>query len=274
MDLANCTAQNHPCVKEVLDFIREDLRSLNCEYNINETNHGLWKKFSEWCAVIDYFEIHLNSSGNNVSEQQNVHWAIWCGTVETQFGNLESYVTSPHWSVEAPHQFFRILEMVGNFSLTRPNVASINHEIQCLPFGTLAGLTAQDSHVYKVIGCSLECDDFEIAESSSSIWQTHLQYSYREDPPLKCCVHSYPGWALGGEFYPEEIHRPPWLNENDNLCCYWNVDEEECDWDDAFNKLGENVIRIMKRFSDGRLSDSFYDAWNENKTLYHLKLLS
>lgn len=274
---AQAVLQQHPSIKDILDILREDIRLFK---NDDEHNDGVGgsggvrfaKKFSEYCAILDYFETQLQAQ-RMYGGQQPHHWILWCGSVETQFGFIKSYVTSPDWSMEALHQWYRSLEMIS-FSLVRPNIA-IQHEMERMPFGTWAGLTENDTAVLKVLRGTVECDDFTRDDSNASIWQTPIQYSYQEDAPLKFCGHNYPSWALGKDVYPEDFHRPNWLKEDETLCYYWDGGEDEgCDWDDTLDLLGENVIRIMTRFcryveledDTGKESGntSFQAAWRQS----------
>mmetsp|Transcript_17930 Transcript_17930/g.25300 ORF Transcript_17930/g.25300 Transcript_17930/m.25300 type:complete len:326 (-) Transcript_17930:123-1100(-) len=259
-ELAIYLEHKHPSIAEILDVIREDIRTTD-----RQDPSFLRSKFSEYCAILEYFETQLSIDYNQE------HWVLWCGSIETPFGNIMSYVTSPDWSLESLQQWYRNLEML-NFSLVRPNLPDVEHEFEQVPFGTLAGLSDRDIALIKVLRGTLEYDDFTRSESNAIVWQTPLQYAYQENPPLKFCAHAYASWALGKDVYPQDFHRPAWLKDEETLCCYWDSEDEECDWEDAINSLGENVIRIMKRFSQNieagknvRNVLSFQDALEASK---------
>mmetsp|Transcript_30923 Transcript_30923/g.47377 ORF Transcript_30923/g.47377 Transcript_30923/m.47377 type:complete len:320 (+) Transcript_30923:194-1153(+) len=254
-ELAVCLERSHPNIAEILDVIREDIRTTD-----RQDPSFLRARFSKYCAILDYFEIQLSFTDSRH------HWILWCGSIETQFGHIVSYVSSPDWSLESLQQWYRNLEML-NFSLVRPNLPDIEHEFEQVPFGTLAGLSHRDVALIKILRGTLEYEDFTRSASNAAIWQTPLQYAYQENPPLKFCAHAYASWALGNDVYPEHYHRPRWLKDEETLCCYWDSEEEECDWDDAVHNLGDNVIRIMRRFCENLTGDknirnvlSFQDA--------------
>jgi hypothetical protein len=47
------------------------------------------------------------------------------------------------------------------------------------------------------------------------------------------------------------------------LCCCWDKELGEDDFDDAISRLGEHVIRTMKNFPDGSLAQNFSDSLQE-----------
>jgi len=241
-------------IRDTCDVIRETIRTTDLPrgHDSEYIAHAV-RKISEWCAVLDYFEAQLtrsNAAALSRSGECSPHWIVWCGAVETPFGRIKTYFTSPTWSAESLHSFFRSLEAVDfNLVRTTSRVANFDDGLPSdLPFGTMAGLTETDAGGLYNLMRTLEHTVFERDGIQSSILLTHLRYEYTDEQPLRICSHGHPRWAFPDDMYPDNFHLPPWIREEMSLCCYWNGGDEGYDWEDTIDKLGENVIRIMTRF--------------------------
>jgi hypothetical protein len=210
------------------------------------------KFLSEQCAILDYFETHLS-----VSKE---HWLIWCGEFETFYGNVQAYITSPYWSMNAIDSWYRDLELT-QFSIVRPRV-HIDRP-QNAPFGSILGIRRHDIHLLERLRLKLEPN----VHHESDYWKgmmTAIQFAYDPDPPLIITPHTYP--IVAGH---REFHIPTWTQKEKSLCCYWD-DLVDFD-DDSVMHLGERIIRLMNKFCSMHISSasssslSFGDSWKMAK---------
>lgn len=235
-----------PDITETLEILIHQIRA--CERTTSLPDAV--KLFSEGCAMLDYFETHLLFDR---------HWLIWCGDVECFYGKIQAFITSPYWSISAIASWYRDLELT-QFSLVRPRVP-IRRPVG-FPFGSIVGRGRHDSHLLDRLRAKLD-PNIEAPE----YWKgtmTAIQFAYDIDPPLVITTHSYPILVEG----QGEVHIPKWLPNEKSLCCYW--DDFEGYEDDDLCKLGEHIIRLMRRFSASRSptstsaespTPSFRDSW-------------
>jgi len=199
--------------------------------------------FSERCAILDYFEAHGSHR----------HWLIWCGQVDTFYGQVQVYLTSPYWSISAMSSWYRDLEL-SEFSLVRPRTP-INKP-DSYPFGAVAGRTRRDVLVMDRLRTKLDGSHYQ----QDDYWKgmlTALHFCYEMTPPLILAAHEYP--SLEGH---QHVHIPSWQSKATSLSCYWD-DFEGYDDEDLEN-LGTHVIRLMERFSAD--SGNFRMSWNATFT--------
>lgn len=234
-------------IGETLDMLLSQVQA--CERSSPEC----MKLFSEQCAILDYFEAH---SGDH-------HWLIWSGRVDTFYGEIQAFLTSPYWSISAIASWYRDLEMT-QFSLVRSRVdvdRPASH-----PFGTFAGRSQRDAALMDQLHTKLQIN----YNSSDEYWKgmlTALQFAYDGSPPLVLTTHAYPILANH-----QDTHVPSWLCPTSSLSCYWD-DYDGYD-DQALQNLGEHIIRLMEQFTTPRSSIThgelegnstciFREAWQE-----------
>lgn len=151
-------------------------------------------------------------------------------------------MTSPYWSSNALDDWYHELEL-SHLSLVRPRTPI--HKPADLPFGSIGGQNATDTVLMDRLQTKLS-DAYENNTENGDYWKgmlTAMQFSYNElDVPLVLTTHLYPTLE-----HHEQFHRPTWLSASTSLCCYWQT-ETGCDDESAYERLGENVIRLMKKF--------------------------
>mmetsp|Transcript_31935 Transcript_31935/g.48587 ORF Transcript_31935/g.48587 Transcript_31935/m.48587 type:complete len:341 (+) Transcript_31935:49-1071(+) len=207
-------------------------------HHFQESHKGVaMKLLSECCAILDYFEAQLLLIDDALE-----HWLIWCGVVESFYGPIKVYVTSPYWSANAVDDWYHELEL-SHLSLERPQTPL--EKPPNLPFGSIAGQTITDAVLIDRLQVNLN-DAYQNNNENGDYWKgmlTASQFCYDEpEAPLILTTHIYPTLEKHDQF-----HRPKWLSEASSLCCYWQT-VTGCDDDSAQHRLGENIIRLMKRF--------------------------
>ena len=217
---AQCVPQQDE-ILNVLALLRDEM----------ETTTPTVRFYSELCAILDYLEGHSPSSG---------HYVCYVGRVDTSWGNLGVWVTTPTWSLNATHSFYYDHEL-HFFSLNRPH-ASL--ETPCYtPFGSLLGLTIMDSRYLDRVRQKLE--------GYPEVYKRMLTPStcaFDDAPPLLFTTHSF-AMEQGYDM----------RHGNKSLCCYWDNDEGLND--DAITHLADNVIRIMDRMVKSEENENDSRFW-------------
>ena len=193
-------------ILSVLALLRDDI----------ETSTPTVLLYSEQCAILDYFEGHSSSN----------HYVCYAGRVDTSWGNLGVWLTTPLWSLNATHSIFHDHEL-HFFSLSRPHTSL---QKPCTaPFGSLLGLTDMDSRYLDRVRQKLE--------GYPEVYKQMLTPSscaFDDAPPLLFTTHTF---ALEQGY--------DMRHGNKSLCCFW--DNEEGLGEDAITHLADNLIRIMDR---------------------------
>jgi hypothetical protein len=89
-------------IQDVLEVLGEDIRTNSSfEYEMG--------KLSEYCAILDYFEL----------QKDRDHYIVWSGSIATQFGILQAEMRTPHWTPTSLQYWFNDFENY-QFSLAAP----------------------------------------------------------------------------------------------------------------------------------------------------------
>jgi len=216
-------AQNEE-IRDVLMVLREDIRTSQ------DT-----AKFSEWCAILDYFESQRSalspssfSCEQSASQQQQLQLqkqglVVWVGPLETIFGTFTaSLQCTTEWTLGALN-YWRDIEL-EQFAVVHPfsrNVDDEQFDLTIL-YGRIQGVGDRDVLL-------LQRQNFNLEDDVQS-WQHYLvlrNKSYDEAPT---------------EFFT------PVMGNDSSLFCYWDYRQQTYDWEEALDRLGESVIRIMSRY--------------------------
>lgn len=154
--------------------------------------------------------------------QQQQEWIVWLGSVETQLGTLPNVcLKTPNWTAGALQYWYNDFELF-QFSLVPPMRSP---PLPLSPFGILEALT--DVEVMERLQYTLNHEYENIGRYS--LVPRHMDFD--SDPSICFTLPADNG---------------PSLN------CYWD-EQDGYDWEEAIDRLGENVIRIMSRYCvDGR----------------------
>lgn len=223
VDRYSCLAkENDKEARDVLDIIREDVRTFKDTHSIGGTldyTNGMVTKISEWCAIVDYFDRMRAQSGVRARE-----FIIWCGQLETRgFGKMEqACVSTLRWTVTAMDHFYDQLEL-SNHYLTHPATQGLPTSVVDIPFGKLEVNSESDDAVLQRILYSLNLD----VESPrySFLVPSHLEY----EPTM--------GFSLNDTC------------QRRSLICYWDEDDMG-DFEYSLSRLGENSVRILSRLDE------------------------
>lgn len=173
-------------------------------------------KFPEHCSIMDYFESQMKS-------YQMDGWVIWSGPIETAFGVFQAQLRcKTEWTLGALQYWYHDIEL-QQFAIVHPFSPTVSDQ-QYDPntfYGSLEGLNGEGTMLLKRLYQTLEHDPEH--------WQRYLVLrcrSYDEEP---------------SEYFT------PITGDDTGLFCYWDSSEQTYDWEEALDKLGDNVIRIMSR---------------------------
>lgn len=225
-------AKNNEEVRDVLDIIREEIRTYKIDTQSNggrkvihdhdQTSilrNNLVTKISEWCAIIDYFDKMRVRSGERAGQL-----IIWCGKLHTQgFGTIQhACVSTALWTVTTMDHFYDQLEL-NNHYLTHPatHASSTSDTGFMMPFGKLDVESESDDAVLQRILYSLNSD---VGSTRYSILvPSQLEY----EPTIGFALNDYP-------------------SQRRSLVCHWDGDDKG-DFEYSLSRLGDNVIRILIR---------------------------
>jgi hypothetical protein len=227
----------------------------------DDEHYSIVTKMSEWCAILDYFEIHLRAKLKKKTPHQcPTSWIVWSGTLQIPYGETHGYLSTFKWKAGAM-QYWRNRELT-NLSLTNTRNSSLVSI--SLPFyGLFLGLGRDDCRRLYLQNGVLEQrahgDNVPNLSARSSL------------VPADEVYEANPTMALG----PRKQH--PQRQEGEFLDCYWDSqDGEEGDWEESVAGLGESVIRVMSMMSltngvEGRGFEfylkSAYDNWTIGDSL-------
>jgi hypothetical protein len=201
-------------------------------------------KFSEWCAILDYFEMQLEAI--DFPRFHCPQWVVWCGELEIPYGRIRAYMTTPFWTVCAL-QYWRNQEL-SQFTLTRPRHSEFIFASgdERVPYGTIFGMNIPDFDPLHLQCSELEVHTLLDVSNSRRYCLAPLNESYDEyssfvvvDHSLICRTHVNYAFVCPLLIDPGQ----------QSLCCCW--DKEICEglWDDAISNFGQNAIRIMESVS-------------------------
>jgi hypothetical protein len=240
---------------DILDIIREDIRLSN-----NDDDHII-KKFSEWCAILDYFEIQLEVA-RTMSNFGCPHWLVWTGELEIPYGVIRVYLTTHDWSICALH-YWRNQEL-SQFTLTHPRHSDYEFVAEDrIPYGTLFGTRTIDR-----LRMERQCSDLEVhvlrdTNSTQRFSLVPLTESYDECPSIVFVDHSF----ISRTHSSSDILVGPLLIDPDgqSLCCCWDKELAEDLWEDAVANFGRNAIRIMTSFGNNFTADALIEEYRNRR---------
>lgn len=180
-------------------------------------------KFPEWCAVLDYFESQLSSFAKS-------GWIVWCGPLETVFGEFQANLRCKSgWTLGALQYWYNDIEL-QQFAIVHPFSRTVNEEKYNpdIFYGSVEGV--------KPVGTALLQRLYLTLEHDPDHWKRYL--------------------VLRSRSYDEELSEyfTPITGDDTGLFCYWGSSEDHYDWEEALDKLGDNVIRIMSRAIEAKNS--------------------
>ena len=183
--------------------------------NLNKTTMTI---VSEWCAIVEYFDISLCLD----------EYIVWVGEIKTRFGRMRSVcVRSPFWSITNFQYMFQQLEL-GCEALVPPNPTSSFVHLLDQPYGSLAALAEVDVEVMQRLRVSMSLD-----EESNRFALVPNQFEY-EDSTI--AFTPTPNDQAGQEMLQHERH----------LRCLWDQ-QDEIDFDESLSNFGEDCLRILQR---------------------------
>jgi hypothetical protein len=226
-------------IRDVLNVVREDIRLSN------DDDDRIVTKFSEWCAILDYFEMQLEATAP--PRFRCPQWIVWCGEMEIPYGRICCYLATPFWTVCAL-QYWRNQEL-SQFSLTRPRHSDfvfVDGDNR-VPYGTFFGTNSRDH-----TPLHLQCSDLEV--------HTLLDVSDRRRYCLVPLNESYDDFSssvvvdhsLICRTHTNNLFVCPLLIDpgQQSLCCCWDKESAEDLWDEAISNFGQNAMRIMGTLSN------------------------
>ena len=207
-------------VRDVLDFVREEIRT----YKVTKNNErivigegGESKNISDWCAIVQYFDVMKSNTGENAGE-----FILWSGSLKTQQGlRLQNCkLSSKYWSVEAMDYLYNELEL--------------NNQYLCHPATEGLAPSIIESGAFAFLDVDSE-DDAEYLD--------RINYSMSTDPdsaryilvPSQMEYDATMGFSVNQYFMDRK-----------GFLFYWDG-EDESDFDYSFQRLAENVKRILSR---------------------------
>ena len=184
-------------IQDVLEVLGEEIRT-------NDSFEHEMGKISDYCAILDYFEL----------QKDRGHYIVWSGSIATQFGMLQAEMKTPHWKPTSLQYWFNDFELY-QFSLAAPVRTPT---IPGLPYGFFSSATTRSIFKGLLHNLNTEMDDL----GRYALVPRHLDF---EANPTIIFTKRFEGNILN---------------------VYWDQ-VDDYDWEDGIEKLGANVIRIMKR---------------------------
>ena len=225
--LAEFEYSNYEEIRDVLDVIREEIRMCRIIQDANGQMSGdegqvtfresVAKKISDWCAIIEYFDIMKSQRGERSGE-----FVLWCGELKTQqgFGTIQkAALSSALWTVTSMDYLHDQLEL-SNHYLTHPAIDNLPPSVLEAPYGVLDVESEEDYDVLQ-----------------------RIQYSLRSNPdsarfflvPSQMEYELTLGFALNQD-----------LVKRKGLIFHWDGNDEG-DFEYSLTRLAENVRRILQR---------------------------
>lgn len=234
-------------IRDVLDIVREDIRMSEDD----DDDDAIYIKFAEWCAILDYFETQLaavavTTAFSPLRRSGRPHWIVWSGRLEIPYGEIQAYLTTPDWTVGAMH-YWRNAELASRLTVTHPRNVNFHFTPEWIPYGTLFGMHEIDRR-----RLSIQCSNIEVSVLSESVEARRhalipLHEAYEQYPSLALVDHSFVSWTHG----PVATRVGPLLIApwRESLCCCWDKELGEDDWEEAVASLGKHAIRVMDSFA-------------------------
>lgn len=228
-------------IPDVLDMIREDIRLSD------DTDDAIITKFSEWCAILDYFEAQLSVFG--VKGYKYPQWVVWSGQIEIPYGVIQAFLTTPHWTAGAMHSW-RSMELASSLSVNHPRTSDFHFTAERIPYGSLFGMHTMDRRRLGIQSTDIEVTVLHEYVEARRYALTPISEGYEENPSVVFVDHSFVCRTHGSVPVGPLLIAPG----KASLCCCWDNEHGEDDWEEAMSCLGKHAIRIMNSFVgvDGR----------------------
>lgn len=215
-------------MRDCIDIYREEIRTANVDTElgrlvddmkrISNLNKTIMTIVSEWCAIIEYFDISLCLD----------EYVVWIGPVETRFGRMNSVcIRTPFWSITNFKYMYQQLEL-GCEALVPPNPTSTLGHLLDQPYGSMTALSEVDVEVMLRLRTSMSLD-----EESNRFALVPNQFEY-EDSTI--AFTPTPNDQASREMLQHERH----------LRCLWDQ-QDEIDFDESISNFGEDCLRILQR---------------------------
>lgn len=231
-------------MRDCIDILREEIRTGSVDIEtgrlvddgarISNLRKSAMTIVSEWCAIVDYFDINLCLD----------EYVVWVGQLNTRFGPMGSVcVRTPFWSI-THLQYMHVQIDVGCEALVPPNPTSRFGHLLDQPYGSLSALTAIDAEVMERLRTSMSLD-----EESNRFALTPNQFEY-EDSTI--AFTPTPNDQASREMLQHERH----------LRCLWDQ-QDDTDFDDALTNFGEDCLRILEGLQVARGLVEADVSWQE-----------
>ena len=231
-------------MRDCIDILREEIRTGSVDIEtgrlvddgarVSNLRKSAMTIVSEWCAIVDYFDINLCLD----------EYVVWVGQLNTRFGPMGSVcVRAPFWSI-THLQYMHVQIDVGCEALVPPNPTSRFGHLLDQPYGSLSALTAIDAEVMERLRTSMSLD-----EESNRFALTPNQFEY-EDSTI--AFTPTPNDQASREMLQHERH----------LRCLWDQ-QDDTDFDDALTNFGEDCLRILEGLQVARGLVEADVSWQE-----------
>jgi hypothetical protein len=220
-------------IRDVLDIVREDIR-----LSEDDADDHIMTKFSGWCAILDYFETQLAISVSYRRPQ----WVVWSGRLEIQYGDIEAYLTTPDWTVGAM-LYWRTAEL-ASFTVTHPRNVDFHFTQERIPYGTLFGMHEMDRRRLGIQSSDIEVSVLRDTVDARRHALVPLNEAYDENPSVAFADHSLVSRTHASVAVGPLLIAPG----RESLCCCWDKELGEDDWEEAIASFGEHAIRVMRSF--------------------------
>ena len=231
-------------MRDCIDILREEIRTGSVDIEtgrlvddgarVSNLRKSAMTIVSEWCAIVDYFDINLCLD----------EYVVWVGQLNTRFGPMGSVcVRAPFWSI-THLQYMHVQIDVGCEALVPPNPTSRFGHLLDQPYGSLSALTAIDAEVMERLRTSMSLD-----EESNRFALTPNQFEY-EDSTI--AFTPTPNDQASREMLQHERH----------LRCLWDR-QDDMDFDDALTNFGEDCLRILEGLQVARGLVEADVSWQE-----------
>lgn len=251
-------------IREILDIIREDIR---LSVDLEDDCLLMTRKLAEWCAILDYFEAQIPLQ----------QYIVWGGALRLPYGQVESYLSTPNWTIGAL-KYWRLQEE-ADLSFTCGSGTRYDSNIPGTPY---ASILARDDVSHRRL--KLQAKDLELS-TYRALHQTDLRRNclvlvrelYEASHTFVIC-----GWGILRQLFGQSKRQNSFLGlkdkaddyeeddddnaehgqqnfarqrlrscgQNDCLMVIWDMACGE-DFEAAMESLGEDVIRIMNYMVEG-----------------------
>ena len=246
-------------ISTILDIVQGDIRLST------DADDQIMNNFSQWCAILDYFEVQLEATTSMQTLQASYltcpQWIVWSGKIELKDDKeLTTFLTTPDWTVCASPFWNNLNEY--EFRLTPPESYGFQFIAKYQkPYGTLFGMDASArSQIER------ECSDLRVRSfrDTTDVYKYTLipEKFYRdEEVYLMFMDHSFIRWTHANI----EMTTGPLLIDpgHQSLSCCWDQNMVEDSQEDCISHLGENVICIMKSFEKDFTVDLLKDLYKD-----------